>query len=132
MKKNKCFLILLCAVLALGIFGLSGCSGDAEDPGAQNGSEEPAEQTYRVALFFANEKYIATGDESQEKFMVYEVEMTSKPGDAYKNALELLRTAPEDGYSTVIKDQIKFNDVYPDGNTVMVDLSSDGLNGFPG
>jgi hypothetical protein len=79
-----------------------------------------------VTLFFANEAYIATGDESLEKFMVYETEMTSTPEDACKNALELLKTVPDKGYSTVVTDQIKFNDAYLDGDTVFVDISSTG------
>lgn len=128
MKKRNIVLILLCAVLAFGMFGFTAC-GKGEDAPAQNGSDEHADQTYRVTLFFANEEYIATGDESLEKFMVYETEMTSKPGSEYKDALEQLKTSPEEGYSTVITDQIKFNDVYLEGDTVFVDLSSDGLGG---
>lgn len=128
MKKRNMVLILLCAVLAFSMIGFTAC-GKGEDAGNQNGSDEPKAQTYRVALFFANEEYIATGDESLEKFMVYESEVTSKPGSAYKDALELLKTSPEEGYGTVITDQIKFNDVYLDGETVFVDLSSSGLSG---
>jgi len=128
MKKKSVLLILLCAVLALAMFGFTGCSkdSDTEEP---DGSGEVAEQNYRVTLFFANEEYVATGDESLEKFMVYESEMASKPGYAYMDALELLKTSPEEGYSTVISDQIKFNDVYLEGDTVFVDFDSNGLNG---
>jgi len=128
MKKKSVLLILLCAVLALSLFGFTGCSKDpgTEEPG---GSGEVAEQNYRVTLFFANEEYLANGDESLEKFMVYESEMTSKPGDAYMDALELLKTSPEEGYSTVITDQIKINDVYLEGDTVFVDFDINGLNG---
>lgn len=128
MKKKRILLILLCVVLAFGMLGLAGCGKDAgtSEPG---GSEEPAEQTYRVALFFANEKYIATGDESLEKFMVYETELTSGPADVYLNAVEMLTTSPEEGYSTVINENIKFNDIYLEGDTVFVDLDSNGLSG---
>ncbi len=128
MKQKRVLLIMLCAVLALSMFGFTGCSkgSDTEEPG---GSGEVAEQDYRVTLFFANEEYLAIGDESLEKFMVYESEITSKPGDAYMDALELLKTSPEEGYSTVISDQIKFNDVYLEGDTVFVDFDSNGLNG---
>jgi spore germination protein GerM len=128
MKKRKLILILLCAVLALGMFGFTAC-GKSGDTGAQDGgSDEPKEQTYQVTLFFANEDYIATGDESLEKFKVYQAELTSVPGKAYRDALELLKT-PEEGYGTVITDNIGFNDVYLEGDTVFVDLSSDGLSG---
>lgn len=128
MKTKRVLLILLCAVLALSLIGFTGCSkgSGTEEP---DGSGEVAEQEYRVTLFFANEEYLAEGDESLEKFMVYESEITAKPGDAYMDALELLKTSPEEGYSTVISDQIKFNDVYLEGDTVFVDFDSNGLNG---
>lgn len=128
MTQKNVLLILLCAVLALSMFGFTGCSkgSDSEEP---DGSGEVTVQDYRVTLFFANEEYLATGDESLEKFMVFETEMTSKPGDAYMDALELLKTSPEEGYGTEISDQIKFNDAYLEGDTVFVDFDSNGLNG---
>lgn len=128
MRKKNFFTILLWAVLALGMIGVTGCGKDADKSGNGDGASGTAEQTYRVALFFANEEYIATGDESLEKFIVNEHELTSKPGDAYKDALELLRTAPDESCSTVINDQVKFNDVYLDGDTAVVDLAG-GLKG---
>lgn len=128
MKGRNVLLFLLCAVLAFGLFGLTGC-GKSTDTGEADGTGEPAEQTYEVTLFFANEAYVTTGDESLEKFMVYQTEMTSKPEEAYKNALEMLKTTPDKDYSTVVTDQIKFNDVRLDGETAIVDLSSSGLNG---
>ena len=128
MKRKNILLILLCMILTISMFGLAGCEKDkdSEEP------ETPAaleKQDYRVTLFFANEEYIATGDESLEKFAVFESEMNSEPGKAYGAALELLRTVPEEGYSTVVTDQIQFNDVWMEGDTVYVDLSSEGLNG---
>ncbi len=126
MRKKKFLTILLCAVLALGMIGFTGCGNNSDKSGDGDGGN--AEQTYRVTLFFANEKYIATGDESLEKFVVNEQELTAKPGSAYKDALELLRTAPDESCSTVIGDQVKFNDVYLDGDTAVVDLAG-GLQG---
>jgi len=128
MKKKKVLLILLCAALALSMFGFTGCSKYIEDEKPEDNGEV-LEQSYRITLFFANEEYLAIGDESLEKFMVYESEITTKPGAAYMDALELLKISPEEGYSTVISDQIKFNDVYLKGDTVFVDFDSNGLNG---
>ncbi|HVI41943.1 MAG TPA: GerMN domain-containing protein [Anaerovoracaceae bacterium] len=132
MKNKRILLISLSVILALGMFGFTACGSKAGkgDSGTDvPGTDETAAQSYRVTLFYANEEYIATGDESLEKFKVYESEMTSKPGEAYMDALELLKTSPEKGYSTVITDQIKFNDVYLEGDTVNVDFDSNGLNG---
>ncbi len=131
MKKRSILLLLLCTVLIFSMAGLSGC-GKSTDTGEPDGTTEPvgpAEQTYEVTLFYANEAYVASGDESLEKFMVYQTEMTSKPEEAYKSALEMLKTSPDKGYSTVVTDQIKFNDVYLDGDTAVVDLSGSGLSG---
>lgn len=125
MKRKRILFILLCVVLIFGMVGLTGCGkGQGSD-----GPDIPEDQSYQITLFFANEKYIATGDESLEKFMVYQSELTSRPGDVYLDALELLKNPPEEGYSTVITDSIKFNDVYLKGDTAFVDLDSNGLNG---
>lgn len=128
MKKKSLLLVLLCIVLTMSLM-VSGCAKDdsSKEPGGN--SDVAKEQDYSVTLFFANEEYVAMGDESLEKFKVYQKDITSKPGDVYKNTLEQLRTVPEAGYNTMIFEQIKFNDVYLDGDTAYVDLNSDGLNG---
>ncbi len=130
MKRKHLLLILLCVVLVFAMAGITGCggknSGNTDDSDQGNQDEY---QTYRVTLFFANEEYIATGDESLEKYRVSENEMTSTPGDAYLDVLELLKTSPEEGYETVLSENIKFNDAYLEGDTVFVDLDSNGLNG---
>lgn len=127
MKKRKIVLIMLCAVLAFGMFGLAACGSG--ETGSKDDTDKPTEQDYRVTLFYANDEYIATGDESLEKFMVYETDMTAKPETIYKSALELLKASPDEGYGTVITDQIKFNDVYLEGDTAYVDISGTGLTG---
>ena len=128
-KKKRILSILVCVALAWScLLGLAGCAGRPADKD-KDGAKEPAEQTYHVTLFFENEKYIDSGDESLEKFMVYQDKLTAKPEEVYKKALEQLRTPPDKGYGTEITDKTKFNDVYLKGDTVYVDLSSDGLNG---
>jgi Sporulation and spore germination. len=131
MKKKMIFMLVLCMILTVAVAGLAGCGKNAGNSGKDEpqGSAEVKEQTYQVALFYANEDYIASGNESLEKFKVYEQEITSKPDDVYLKALDMLRTSPEKGYDTVLNDQIKFNSVHLDENTVTVDLSSSGLNG---
>lgn len=127
MECKRRWIILLSLVLALSMFGLTSCgtdNGSSLEPG-----EELVEQTYTATLFFSNEEYVATGDESIEKYLVYEKEFTAMPGDAYFYAVEMLRTPPEEGYSTSITDKIKFNDIYIEGDTVYVDLDSNGLSG---
>lgn len=128
MNRKRSGIILLSLILALSMFGLTGCEED-------NGTLEPdddielAEQTYTAALFFSNEEYVTIGDESLKKYFVYEREFTAMPGEAYFEAVEMLRTPPEEGYSTSITDKIKFNDIYMAGDTVYVNLNKNGLSG---
>jgi len=128
---RKILLVLLCLMLAAGLTAFTGCGSKDNGAGQPDENTDPVveEQDYSVTLFFANEDYITSGDESLEKFMVYQTDMKAIPADAYKAALELLKTSPDQGYSTVITDQITFNDVYTEGDTAYVDLSSSGLNG---
>lgn len=136
MRYKSILLILLCVILALGVTGLAGCGedsgtadpyGSGDSPG--DGSEENTKQDYRIALYFVNEEYIVTGNESVDKFRIFEYDLDSEPANVYMDALELLKTPPEDGFSSVIDDEIRFNGAYLEGNTVYVDLSGDGLNG---
>lgn len=122
-------MILLCMIMALSAFSLSACGMKAGDSGEESGSNASKEQDYTVTLFYANEEYVAQGDESLEKFQVTQKDIKAKPADVYKDTLEQLRTSPEKGYSTMLNDQIKFKDVYLKDDTVYVDLDSNGLNG---
>ena len=128
MKKRNLLLILLCMLLTLSVFFLSAC-GKTGDTGKDDGSDAAKEQNYTITLFYANEDYVAQGNESLEKFQVTQKDIKAKPADVYKAALEELRTSPEKGYSTMLNDQIKLNDVYLKGDTAYVDLSSSGLSG---
>lgn len=124
---RKRLFLLLGLLLVTGMLSFTGCAKETwttDDEG-----EAPKAQNYRVTLFFANEDYIETGDESMEKFMVYEKEIKTTPDKIYQEALEALKTLPEEGYSTLVTENIKLNQVYLNGNTAIVDLSSEGLNG---
>ncbi|MEL7654796.1 MAG: GerMN domain-containing protein [Bacillota bacterium] len=129
MKKKSLSLVLLCVILTMSMVIFAGCGKDDGTKEPDGDTNVPKEQDYSVTLFFANEEYVAMGDESLEKFKVYQKDITSKPGEVYKDTLEELRTVPEAGYNTMIFDQIQFNDVYLEGDTIYVDLNSDGLNG---
>lgn len=129
MKHKRISIMILCMVLILGagLFSLTGCT---KKPAAEGpGTDTPSEKTYRVALFYANEAYVATGDEAVEKFKVYETELSSTTEEVYMDALELLRNSPEKGYDTMLGEQIKLNRVYAEGDTAFVDLAADGLAG---
>lgn len=128
MKHKRKLGLMLCMVLILStvLMSLTGCG---KDPVTEEPNETPDLKTYRIALFYANEEYVATGDETMEKFLVYEQELQSAPEDVYFGAVELLRATPEEGYATMLGDQIKLNQVYLEGDTAFVDFNSEGLSG---
>lgn len=130
MGKKRGYTVLMSLLLILSISVLAGCAGKdgAENGGGQN-NNEVQEQTYSVTLFFANDAYVVTGDESLEKMKSYETDLKATDDEVYRKTLELLRTVPGEGYSTMIADKIKFNDVSRKDDTVSVDLSSEGLSG---
>ena len=129
MKRKNLLFVLLCIILTISMITFTGCGKDSSSKEPDDNTDVPKEQAYSVTLFFANEEFVAMGDESLEKFKVFQKDITSKPGEVYKDALEQLRTVPEAGYDTMIFDQIQFNDVYVEGDMAYVDLNSSGLNG---
>ena len=130
MRMRNCLSVVLALLLVIGAIGLGGCAkNNGNNNGSPDGETKLENQDYRVTLFFANEDYIETGDESLEKFMVYEKEITTTPDLIYKETLEALKTTPGEGYGTMITKNIKLNDVYLDGSTAVVDLSDEGLSG---
>lgn len=119
---------MLSMILVIATFSLSGCGNDTKVP--DDGTDGKTAQDYTVQLFFANEEYVNTGNDSLEKFMpVFESKLTVEPDNVYFQTLEALRSVPEEGYSTLVTEEIKFNDVYFEDGTVYVDFDSIGLNG---
>ena len=118
MGSKRRWIILLSLILVFSMFGLTGCVTDTGTLEPDDGIEI-VEQTYTAALFFSNEEYVMVGDESLEKYLVSESEFAAMPGDAYFEAVELLRTPPEEGYGTSLTDKIKFNDIYIDRKSVV-------------
>ncbi|HWQ77624.1 MAG TPA: GerMN domain-containing protein [Anaerovoracaceae bacterium] len=136
MKDKSVWVILLCVVLMLGLAALAGCGTDAGSGGPETGpgggtdtaDNAEEEQVYQVAVCFANKEYIDTGNEALDKFNIYTEEITSAPEDVYLDALELLREPSDESDSTMITEQVVFNDAYLEGDTVYVDFKSVGPN----
>jgi len=136
MKNKRRLLILLCIILALATAGMAGCGTKGDTAGSQDGTgganpdmqEAEGTEVYRVALYFANEEYINTGDETLKKFNISVADITSSPENVYQDTLELLRH-PDEGNSTMITEQVVFNRVYLEGNTAYVDFKSVGSGG---
>jgi germination protein M len=133
MKKVKMYAISfgLIMVMILGTVAFAGC-GEEEEQVPQE-PKEPKTTSYTVDLYYANDEYVETGDESLPKFLVEQKTIEiSKGENLYLSLLKSLSNVPKDGMSTMITENVHFNDVYiseEDRETIVVDVSSEGLSG---
>jgi len=115
--------LMVFVLLLTGMMSLVGCGG----------TDEKATKEYNVTLYFANDEYVQTGDESLEHMVVVEdYKMESEEGKQYMVLVDsALRNAAEEveGAETLISDKIVFNDVSVDEGIATVDLAGDKLNG---
>jgi germination protein M len=125
-------LIVLFMILALGAMVFTGCGGGAPDP--QDGApEEPIVMSYDVKIYYVNNEYVETGDENLDPLLVDEKKIEVEEGqNAYIALLKLLAEVPNDEMGTVVTDDIIFNDVYLNEETIVVDLASEGIYGHGG
>lgn len=125
-KTNGNKVVLFFLLLAL-LMSLTACAPEEET------EPSPTVESYEATLFFGNQEYIDTGDETLELLIPEQRDI--ELGDYEKIGLamlEALKTVTAEGGSTAIGADIVFNDVYssPDNtNTIIVDLGSDGLSG---
>ncbi len=133
MKKILITLIIL--VLAIGIVACNKESTPPEEPVVETPPietpEEPSEELQKeVTLYFVNEEYIQTGDESLEK-MIKE----TRTIDIMEMGLEelviraLLEGPTIDGARNVIPATAKLNGVEVKDDTAFVDFASEGMHG---
>jgi germination protein M len=133
MKKVKMYAISfgLIMVMILGTVAFAGC-GEEEEQVPQE-PKEPKTTSYTVDLYYANDEYVETGDESLPKFLVEQKTIEiSKGENLYLSLLKSLSNVPKDGMSTMITENVHFNDVYiseEDRETIVVDVNSEGLSG---
>lgn len=126
MRNRKIILGLLCLITMTGILLLGGC-GTPEPPA------DEANPTLSATLFFINDEYVSSGDESLPKTVGVQREITVAKTDNYYMALmDALREVPEGGLSTMITEDIRFRDIYispDDREMLLVDLYPEGLSG---
>lgn len=121
---SKKFIGLMIFVLLMtGMMSMAGCAN----------TDEKATKEYNATLYFANDKYVQTGDENFEHMVVVkDYKLESEEGKEYMDLVNIaLRTVPEGlaGADTLIKDKIVFNEVNVDGGIATVDLAGATLNG---
>ncbi len=140
MKKTLVILI----ILALSI-GIVACSNKTNPPAETPGPETPIEtpqvpseevpegpegQTVDVVLYFVNDEYIQTGDESLEKLVAEN--RTIEIGDVtLEEAIirELLVGPKSQGLRTVIPESANLLAVNVENKTASVDFAREGMNG---
>ncbi|WP_053954901.1 GerMN domain-containing protein [Inediibacterium massiliense] len=117
MKKWICFVLI--TLLAVG------CTpkGSKEPE-----PKEPQKQETLVSLYYANDEYINTGDESKEKFIKIEKKF-EKNKDFPMSILKELQKKPDDENAQTLISDLKFLDVEIKDKTAYVNLSSKNLNG---
>lgn len=138
MKKILALLMVL--VLAMGVVA---CTNDEEAPPAEDpvvetpveepNEEEPAkedEEANEVTLYFANEEYVETGDESLEKLVPETRELDNTDDNLEEAIVKALMEGPEtEGAITVIPSTAVLNGVEVTDGTAYVDFARDGMNG---
>lgn len=120
----------LCAALLLSGMTLAGCNSSAGDNKKPDGNVEE----YSAKLWFVNQEYLDSGDESLPRYIVEDRSVDVNLDESqYKSVLTALAEAPsqEDGAATMLKDEseIKAAELDEDGKTVIVDFDSEKLSG---
>lgn len=129
---KKLALLLLVAVMIISAVACTPKtpSDTTKDDKKDNGVIEPApaEKT-KVSLYFVNQEYVTTGDESLEKLILVEREVELGNKTVEEVILAELQKKPEDEKLTTTVDKLKILSVKVDGDEVKVDISSENLNG---
>jgi germination protein M len=128
MRRRKTYLWGLLAVLLL--TALAGCAQDNGGPEVP-GISEPVE--YTVELYFTNDAYVETGDESLDHYLTESRTIQVAEGEnPWIVMLEALKTAESQGVGTVIGQDVIFDRVAvseEDETILIVDFGSIGSGG---
>ena len=135
MKKIISFLLV-----AIMIFTLAACRPKVPPEDKNNGGNNtigdntivepnPKDEIVTVKLYFANQEYIITGDESLERIIAVEREIKPEKKSIEEVILEELKNEPEDEQLTTIVKKLEVLSVETVGNMVYVNLSGENLHG---
>lgn len=103
---------------------------DEEDQDDQVVEPEPENSKEMVTLYFVNEEYVITGDESLDKLVVEEREVEYEDTSLEEAVVRELMDGPEgEGLNTLIPEQVELLGVEVKDGTAFVDFSSEELGG---
>lgn len=135
MNIKKITLFLLAVIM---VFTLAACNtktpteiDDGDNTGNGNTVVDPAPEgeTTTVKLYFANQEYIMTGDESLDHTIEVEREVKIGEKPIEEVILEELKKKPEDEKLSTMMEKIKVLSVETAEGTAYVNLSSENLFG---
>ncbi|MCT4621026.1 MAG: GerMN domain-containing protein [Marinisporobacter sp.] len=110
------------------LFILCSCTKKAPSPNEKVPTEP--EKQIEISLYYANEKYIETGDEKLERFVVVKKQIPIENNNAVLSILNELKKDPDiENATTNIPSAIKFLNAKLENKTAYVDLSSENLSG---
>ena len=128
MNRKGYVIFVLCLIMVVSAMILSGC-GDNEEP---NGD---VITTIPVKLYYVNEEYVTTGDETLPELLMAESSLQfseNENDNQYLALMGALREVPSEGMSTMITGDIRFIDIAvskDDPEIIVVNLDSNGLSG---
>ncbi|MCT4605508.1 MAG: GerMN domain-containing protein [Marinisporobacter sp.] len=123
MKKTIPIMLSLLMLLIL-------CSCTKKAPSPKEKVPLSQEKQIAAILYYANEKYIETGDEELEKFIVVKKQIPIKNDNILLSILNQLKKVPDiENATTGIPSGIKFLNAKLENKTAYVDLSSENLSG---
>lgn len=101
-----------------------------EEPDEKPDEEEPAEEAKEVTLYFVNEEFVETGDESLEKLVTETREIEVTDDNLEETIVRALMEGPEtEGFVTLIPETAILNGVELTDGTAFVDFARDGMYG---
>lgn len=138
-QKRTIAIVLLLAILllaygayALGLIG-SSYQGGNENTGTDGAPTEEGLADYQATLFYANQAYVETGDESLDHYVTASVTLAIADEENPSIALiDALKKADLDGGTTAVTEQMTVNDCYASletPGTLVVDMGAQGLSG---
>lgn len=139
---KKIIAILMILVLSIGMVACSPKEEPGKDPVVETPVEEPTDNedevvdptpetdSKDVTLYFLNEKYIETGDESLEKLIAEERTIEVGSTTLEEAVVKALMDGPEsEGVKTVIPSTAKLLGVEVSDGTAFVNFSREGMFG---
>ena len=131
MKKLTALVLAVITVLLVAACGMLP-GGDKKDlqPGDTVVPPQPEGETVELTLYFANNEYVMTGNESLEKLLPEKRTITLANKSLAQAAVEELMKGPEgEGMGAVIPARIKLIDVEVAEQIAYVNFSGDGMHG---